>query len=69
MFAIAKGKGNSNSKGNSSSKNGDNKKKGGKAKFKGECFYCKKQGHAIAKRCTKKKDDKNGNLKPYNKGK
>lgn len=55
-------------KGNSS-KNGDNKKKGGKAKFKGECFYCKKKGHTIAECRTKKEDEKNGNLKPYNKGK
>ena len=47
LCATAKGKGNSNSKGNSS-KNGDKKKKG-KAKFKGECFYCKKKGHTIAK--------------------
>ena len=47
LSATAKGKGNSNSKGNSN-KNGDNKKKG-KAKFKGECLYCKKKGHIIAK--------------------
>ena len=67
LSATAKGKGNSNSKGNSS-KNGDNKKKG-KAKFKGECFYCKKKGHTIAECRTKKEDEKNGNLKPYNKGK
>ena len=67
LSTTAKGRGNSNSKGNSS-KNKDNKKKG-KAKFKGECFYCKKKGHTIAECRTKKEDEKNGNLKPYNKGK
>lgn len=66
LFPTAKGKGGFNSKQNSS-KNGDNKKKGGKSKLKGECFYCKKKGHTIAECCTKKKDEKNGNLKPYNK--
>ena len=68
LSTTTKGKGGANSKGGNSKKNEDNKKKGGK-KFKGECFYCKKKGHTIAKCCTKKEYEKNDNLKPYNEGK
>ena len=61
LSATTKGKGGANSKGGNSNKNEDKKMKGGKNKFKGECFYCKKKCHTIAKCCTKKENEKTNN--------